>query len=69
MHYLYVPGMNCGGCLSAITRAIRALDPGSKVQGNLETRRIEIISDEAEASLLEALSSAGYPAQSLSEQV
>ncbi len=65
MHVFHVPGMNCGGCLRAITRAIQALDPQAKVEADLEARTIRVASTESEATLLDALSDADYPAQPL----
>jgi copper chaperone len=65
MRFFHIPGMNCGGCLRAITRAIQALDPQVRVEADLEARTIKVISAESEASLLNALSNGGYPAQPL----
>jgi copper chaperone len=66
MHHFHVPGMNCGGCLKSVTRAIQTLDPQAQVLGDLETRKIDVTSDKAEGPLLAALSDAGYPAQPIS---
>jgi copper chaperone len=68
MHHLHVPGMNCGGCLKAVTRAIQAADPLAQVEGNLDSRSVAVESGRTEASLLKALEEAGYPAKSLSPQ-
>ncbi|MBB3021736.1 copper chaperone [Microvirga lupini] len=65
MHIFHVPGMNCGGCLRAITRAVQALDPQAKVDADLEARTVKVTSRQSEALLLNALSNGGYPAQSL----
>ncbi|MBM6583719.1 heavy-metal-associated domain-containing protein [Microvirga sp. BT689] len=65
MRFFHIPGMNCGGCLRAITRAVQALDPQARVEADLEARTIRVISSESEASLLNALSNGGYPAQPL----
>jgi copper chaperone len=69
MRIFHVPGMNCGGCLRAITRAIEALDPQARVEADVEARTIKVISAESEASLLNALSNGGYPAQPLTQPV
>lgn len=63
MHVFHVPGMNCGGCLRAVTRAIQALDPQAHVEADLEARTVKVASRRSEAALLEALSNGGYPAQ------
>jgi copper chaperone len=65
MHIFHVPGMNCGGCLRAVTRAIQALDPQAQVEAELEARIVKVVSRQSEASLLNALSNGGYPAQAL----
>ncbi len=69
MRIFHVPGMNCGGCLRAITRAIEALDPQARVEADVEARTIKVVSAESEASLLNALSNGGYPAQPLTQPV
>jgi copper chaperone len=68
MRFFHVPGMNCGGCLRAITRAVQALDPQARVEADLEARTIKVVSSESEATLLKALSGGGYPARSLSQE-
>ena len=67
MHHFRIPGMTCGGCLEAVTRAIHKLDPQAQSEGVLENRTIAIRSDKAAASLLAALENAGYPAQAISD--
>ena len=66
MHLFHVPGMNCGGCLRAVTRAVQALDPEAQIEADLEARTVTVVSRQSEASLLNALSNGGYPAQPLS---
>lgn len=63
MHRFHVPDMKCGGCLGSVTRALQSLDPQVRVEADLKTREIEVTSDKTEASLMAALSEAGYPAQ------
>jgi copper chaperone len=65
MYVFHIPGMNCGGCLRAVTRAVQALDPQARVEADLEARTVRVISTQSEASLLNALSNGGYPAQPL----
>ena len=67
MHHFHIPGMTCGGCLGAVTRAIHKLDPQAQIEGDLENRTVAIRSDKAAASLLAALENAGYPAQAISD--
>jgi copper chaperone len=65
MHFFHVPSMNCGGCLRAITRAVQALDPEAQIEADLEARTVKVSSRQSEASLLNALTNGGYPAQPL----
>jgi copper chaperone len=65
MYVFHIPGMHCGGCLRAVTRAVQALDPQARVEADLEARTVRVISTQSEASLLDALSNGGYPAQPL----
>jgi copper chaperone len=65
MHFFHVPSMNCGGCLRAITRAVQALDPEAQIEADLEARTVKVASRQSEASLLNALTNGGYPAQPL----
>ncbi|WP_445504049.1 heavy-metal-associated domain-containing protein [Microvirga sp. G4-2] len=66
MHRFHIPGMTCGGCLGAVTKAIQKLDPQARIEGKLENRTITVATDKAEAPLLNALEKAGYPAQAVS---
>lgn len=42
MHTFEVTDMTCGHCVSTITQAVKALDPGAKVQIDITTHRVEI---------------------------
>lgn len=64
MHSFHIPAMRCGGCLQAVTRAIRILDPQANVHGDLERRTVDVTSTAARDSLLKTLQEAGYPAAS-----
>ena len=56
-----VKDMTCGHCVSTITKAVRAVDPGAKVQIDLATHRVTIDPTEAdEAHLSNAIKQAGY---------
>ncbi len=61
MFTLKVSGMTCGGCISAVTRAIQAEDPQAKVQADLATQVISLetsLSPELAAGLI---TDAGFP--------
>jgi hypothetical protein len=51
-----------------VTRAIRSIDPQATVEADLETRQARIASLKDIGSLLSALKTAGYPAQTQNDQ-
>ena len=56
-----VKDMTCGHCVSTITKAVKALDLGAKVQIDLATHRVTIDPTEADAAALsDAIRQAGY---------
>ena len=56
-----VEDMTCGHCVGAITRAVRAADPGAKIEVDLGQHLVRIESVEAEdRKLMEAITEAGY---------
>ena len=59
---LNVNGMTCGHCVSAVTRAVKALDPGADVQVDLGSKRVRVTGRSSADQLIGALGEAGYPA-------
>lgn len=57
-----VPDMSCGGCASAITRAVQKIDPQAVVTPDLGSKRVEIETSAATELVKEALEKAGFPA-------
>ena len=56
-----VNDMTCGHCVSAITKALRAVDPGARVQIDLATHRVQVEPTEADdVELSDAIKEAGY---------
>ena len=56
-----VNDMTCGHCVSSITKAVKALDSGAKVQIDLAAHRVEIEPAGANAvELSDAIKEAGY---------
>lgn len=56
-----VKDMTCGHCVSAITKAVEAADPGARVRVDLAAHRVQIHSASSDrARLAEAISAAGY---------
>lgn len=53
--------MSCGHCVSVITEAVKAVDPGAKLQFDLASHRVEIESRAADtARWLDVIEQAGY---------
>ena len=63
MTHFTIPDMDCGGCVSAITRAIQAQDASATVQANLETHLVEIASTLSADTLAAAIDAAGFTVQ------
>ncbi|HHZ08341.1 MAG TPA: heavy-metal-associated domain-containing protein [Rhizobiales bacterium] len=57
---LTVPDMNCGHCVSAVTKAVKGVDAGADVAVDLDARTVTIRSDASADVLAAALSRAGY---------
>ena len=56
-----VNDMTCGHCVSSITKAVKAVDGGAKVQIDLAAHLVRIEATEADAvELSEAIKEAGY---------
>ena len=59
---LDVKDMTCGHCVSAVTRAVRAVDPGADVQVDLAGKRVRVQGRSSVDQLVRALGDAGYAA-------
>jgi copper chaperone len=56
-----VNDMTCGHCVRAVTKAVRAVEPGATVAIDLGTKRVQIDADDADAQALKsAIADAGY---------
>lgn len=60
---LLVGGMTCGGCVAAVTKAIRRVDPGAGVQADLPSGRITVTSERLAPALAAAVEQAGFSAE------
>lgn len=57
----HVGDMTCGHCASAITRAVKDVDPGARVEVDLREKRVRIeAASAARGELAEAIAEAGY---------
>lgn len=59
---LMVEDMTCGHCVSAVTRAVKSVDPAAQVRVDLGSGRVHVEGDRTAAELAQAISAAGYPA-------
>ena len=62
MTELSVQNMTCGHCVSAVTRAVKSIDPQASVQVDLQSRRVRVEGHSSAGELIKALDEAGYPA-------
>lgn len=59
---LRVEGMTCGHCVSAVTRAVKAVEPEANVEVDLGTGRVRVDGRSSADALGKAIAEAGYPA-------
>lgn len=55
-----VPDMTCGHCASTITKAVKELDAGAKLDISLAEHLVRVDSSVSREDLLHAISEAGY---------
>jgi copper chaperone len=55
-----VGGMTCGGCVAAVTRAIRNLDPQAKVAVDLASGEVMVEGAVARDAVRRAVEAAGF---------
>jgi len=61
MNTFQVNDMTCGHCVSAVTKAVKGIDPAAYVSVNLATKRVEVDSRKADLpSIKAAIAEAGY---------
>jgi copper chaperone len=61
MNTFEVMDMTCGHCVSAITQAVKAVDPQALVQVDLATHRVVVDQGQGDVQALRrAISDAGY---------
>ena len=58
----HVADMSCGQCAAAIDTALRVIDPDARVDSDLTSKTVTIMSAQDAATLQAALKEAGYPA-------
>lgn len=55
-----VEGMSCQHCVAAIVKAVRGVDAASRVEVDLQSGRVRVVSNEHVDTLSAAIDEAGY---------
>lgn len=55
-----VPDMHCDGCVAAVTKAVRALDPTASVAVDLATHTVNVTSAQPAKAIAAAIEDAGF---------
>jgi copper chaperone len=62
---MQVEGMTCQGCVDAVTKAIRRLDPEAQVEVDLTHGRVHVQTRAQAIEVAQALDAAGYEAEAM----
>lgn len=62
---MQVEGMTCQGCVNSVTKAIQRLDPGAKVDVDLDHGRVHVVTTAQTLEVAQALNAAGYEATAM----
>ena len=62
---MQVDGMTCQGCVNSVTKAIQRLDPGARVEVDLEHGRVHVTTTAHSVEVARALDAAGYEARAM----
>lgn len=62
---MQVDGMTCEGCVNAVTRTVKRLDPSAEVEVDLEHGRARIVTQAQALEISQALTKAGYEAHAM----
>lgn len=60
MQTFHVPDMTCGGCVRAITNAVKGADPAAEIVAEIPTHLVRIDSTQPAAALIAAMRDAGF---------
>lgn len=66
---LTVPNMACSACSDTIIKAIKAIDPNATVQADPKTKLVNVATQASEASVKQAIATAGYQVETAEETV
>ncbi len=64
MQTFHVPDMTCGGCVRAITNAVKTADPAAEIAADVPTHLVRITSRQSPDTLLAAIRDAGFSPKS-----
>jgi copper chaperone len=62
---IQVDGMTCEGCVDAVTRTVKRLDPSAEVEVDLAHGRARIVTLAQAVEVSQALTKAGYEAHAM----
>jgi copper chaperone len=57
-----VEGMSCGGCVTAVEKIVRRVDPQAQIRVDLAAARADVATSVPPETIGEALTKAGYEA-------
>lgn len=60
MQIFHVPDMTCGGCVRAITNAVKDADPSAEIAADVPSHLVRIESTQPTAALIAAMREAGF---------
>ena len=63
---MQVDGLTCAGCVDAVTKAVRRLDPDARVEVDLEHGRVSVVTRAQSLEIAEAINQAGFEARAMS---
>jgi copper chaperone len=55
-----VQGMSCGHCASAVTQAVKSIDPQAEVKVDLASGKVDVQSQQDPAAIAQAIEEEGY---------
>lgn len=62
---MQVDGMTCEGCVNAVTRTVKRLDPDAEVEVDLAHGRARVVTTAQSLEVAQALAKAGYEARAM----
>jgi copper chaperone len=62
---MQVDGMTCEGCVNAVKRTVRRLDPSAEVEVDLDHGRVRVLTKAQSVEVAQAITKAGYEASAM----